>query len=300
MRVIFLLAFAWSACGQPADSAYASLARAYDELRARHYDAAITGFLTAIPASPARSDIRKDLAYTYLKVGENELARDQFREAMQLAPDDIQVAMEYAFLCNETKEQAQARRIFDRLRKLGNATAEQAFHNIDGPLAAGMERWKSAIAITGGGFSAHFELAGLAEQRDELELAAEHYQKAWRLLPDRRSVLVDLGRVWRGLGRFEEANAALLAASRGGEPRAAEMARELLPARYPYVPEFRQALELDPDEYGTASRARLPAASHGPGAGSRSRNSAGSPELPRGPAGRYATWLSAPRPRRAG
>lgn len=25
------------------------------------------------------------------------------------------------------------------------------------------------------------------------------------------------------------------------------MARELLPARYPYVPEFRQALELDPD-----------------------------------------------------
>ena len=29
-------------------------------------------------------------------------------------------------------------------------------------------------------------------------------------------------------------------------PRAAEMARELLPARYPYVPEFRRALELDP------------------------------------------------------
>lgn len=221
MRVIFLLAFTWIACGQPADSAYASLARAYDELRARHYDAAITGFLTAIPASPARSGIRKDLAYTYLKVGENELARDQFREAMQLAPDDIQVAMEYAFLCYESKEQAQARRIFDRLRKLGNATAEQAFQNIDGPLAAGMERWKSAITMTGGSFSAHFELAGLAEQRDELELAAEHYQKAWRLLPDRRSVLVDLGRVWRGLSRFAEANAALLAASRGGEPRAA-------------------------------------------------------------------------------
>jgi Tfp pilus assembly protein PilF len=246
MRVILLLAAGWIACGQPVDPAYASLARAYDELRARHYDAAITGFLTAIPASPARSDIRKDLAYTYLKVGENELARDQFREAMRLAPDDIQVAMEYAFLCNESKEQAQARRIFDRLRKLGNATAEQAFHNIDGPLAAGMERWKAAIAMAGGSFSAHFELAGLAEQRDELALAAEHYEKAWRLLPDRRSVLVDLGRVWRGLSRFAEANAALLAASRGGEPRAAEMARELLPARYPYVPEFRRALELDP------------------------------------------------------
>jgi tetratricopeptide (TPR) repeat protein len=40
--------------------------------------------------------------------------------------------------------------------------------------------------------------------------------------------------------------AALLAASRGGEPRAAELAREQLPDRYPYVYEFRKALELDP------------------------------------------------------
>jgi tetratricopeptide (TPR) repeat protein len=47
------------------------------------------------------------------------------------------------------------------------------------------------------------------------------------------------------LDRGVDAHAALLAASRGGEPRAAEMARELLPDRYPYVPEFRSALELD-------------------------------------------------------
>src|SRR5256885_2209109 len=36
------------------------------------------------------------------------------------------------------------------------------------------------------------------------------------------------------------------AASRGGEPYAAELARELLPARYPFVPEFRRAIALDP------------------------------------------------------
>jgi tetratricopeptide (TPR) repeat protein len=66
------------------------------------------------------------------------------------------------------------------------------------------------------------------------------------MLPDRRSVLVDLGRVWKAQNRAGEANAALLAASRGGEARAAEMARELLPERYPYVAEFRGALEVDP------------------------------------------------------
>ena len=234
------------ASAQPPDAAYEPLTRAYAALRVRDYDAAIAGFQEGMAAAPERASIRKDLGYTYLKIGENELARDQFAAAMRLDPKDLQVAKEYAFLCYETKKQAEARRVFDAIRKTGDATAEQAFQNIDAPLAEGIERWKRAIAMGSDNFSAHFELATLAEQRDELALAAEHYEKAWRLLPDRRSVLVDLGRVWKAVGREEEANAALLAASRGGEPRAAEMARELLPDRYPYVAEFQRALQLDP------------------------------------------------------
>jgi Tfp pilus assembly protein PilF len=246
MRAVILVAVCGLAWAQPPDPAYEPLARAYTALSARDYDVAIAGFLKGIETAPRRASIRKDLAYAYLKIGENELAREQFREAMRLEPNDTQVALEYAFLCYETKEQAQARRIFDRLRKSGNPTAEQAFQNIDAPLAAGIERWKEAIAGGADNFSAHFELASLAEQRDELELAAEHYERAWRILPDRRSVLVDLGRVWKSLNRLDAANAALLAASRGGEPRAAEMARELLPERYPFVTEFRGALKFDP------------------------------------------------------
>jgi Tfp pilus assembly protein PilF len=246
---IFLLACGLAGAQVP-DPSSDPLDQAYAALRSRNYDDAIRNFLKAIEAAPARPVIRKDLAYTYLKIGENLLARDQFREAMLLDPKDFHVALEYAFLCYETKEQAQARRIFDRVRKAGDpasrATAEQAFQNIDRPLAAGIERWTKAIQMGAGNFSAHFELATLAEQRDELELAAQHYREAWRLIPDRRSVLVDLGRVLKSLNRLEEANAVLLAASRGGEPRAAEAARELLPARYPYVSEFRRALELDP------------------------------------------------------
>jgi Tfp pilus assembly protein PilF len=235
---------------QPPDPAYEPLTKAYESLRARSYDAAITLFLKAIEAAPSRPAIRKDLAYTYLKIGENTAARDQFREAMLLDPKDLHVALEYAFLCNETKQQAQARRVFDRIRQSGDpesrATAERAFQNIDRPLVEGIARWHKAIQLGGDNFSAHFELATLAEQRDELELAAEHYEKAWRLIPDRRSVLVDLGRVLQSLNRTAEANATLLAASRGGEPRAAEAARELLPARYPYVSEFQRALQIDP------------------------------------------------------
>ena len=219
--------------------------RAYEALRAKDYDTAIAGFLKAIESDPSNASVRQDLAYTYLKVGENALARAQFREVMELDPKNSQVSLEYAFLSYEAKEVATARRIFDRLRKAGNATAEQAFRNIDRPLEAGIARWKEAIAMGANDFSVHFELATLAEQRDELALAAEHYERAWRVLPDRRSVLIDLGRVWKALNRDGDATAALLAASRGGESRSAEMARQLLPTRYPYVSEFRHALDLD-------------------------------------------------------
>ena len=246
MRTGVLFLWCTALAAQAPDPAYEPLAHAYAALRSRDYDTAILNFQKGIEAAPRRAAPRKDLAYTWLKIGENELAREQFRAAMALDPADTQVALEYAFLCFETKQQAEARRIFDRIRQTGNATAESAFHNIDDPLAAGIDRWRNAIAMGSDNFSAHFELATLAEQRDELALAAEHFEKAWRLLPDRRSVLVDLGRVWKATHETGKANAALLAASRGGEPRAAEMAREMLPERYPYVSEFRAALALDP------------------------------------------------------
>ena len=223
-----------------------SLTRAYEALRARDYETAIAGFLRGLETEPARAAARKDLAYTYLKIGENELAREEFRRVMRLDPTDTQAALEYAFLCFETRQPAEARRTFDRLRKAGNPVAERAFRDIDGPLAAAIERWEKAIDLGADQFSVQFELATLLEQRDELERAACHYEMAWRLRTERRSVLVDLGRVLQSLHRTEKANAVLLAASRGGETRAAEAARELLPHRYPYVPEFRRALEFDP------------------------------------------------------
>jgi Tfp pilus assembly protein PilF len=234
-----------------------TLDEAYSALRAKHYEEAIQGFEQAAKLDPGRASIRKDLAYTLLKIGETEAARDRFAEAMTLDPADDQVALEYAFLCYETKQQVIARRIFDRLRKSGNSTAafqntaSEAFQNVDRPLREGIARWKQALELSPDNFSAHEELARLAEQRDELDLAAEQYQAAWKLRPRRRDLLVDLGRVWMEQGRttsskIENAHAALLAASRGGEPRVAEQARELLPSRYPYVYEFENALALDP------------------------------------------------------
>jgi Flp pilus assembly protein TadD len=253
-RIAFVLALTLaSSAAQSADRAYAPLERAYQALRDKNYDEAISGFHQALALVPDRASIRKDLAYTLLKIGENEAARDQFSEAVRLDPTDQHVALEYAFLCFETKQQALARRIFDRVRKSSEGTlqetAEQAFQNIDQPLATGIARWQKALEAEPSNFSAHQELAVLAEQRDQFELAAKHYEIAWKLRPGERSLMLDLGRVWRQLGRTEEADLLLLAASRGRPPRVAEGARELLPDRYPYVYEFEKALHLDPQNF---------------------------------------------------
>jgi tetratricopeptide (TPR) repeat protein len=248
MRVFALFLIPLISAAQPE---YQPLAQAYSALRVKAYDDAIGYFLKAVGAAPKRGDIRKDLAYTYLKAGDPEAAREQFRAAMDLDPADAGVAMEYAFLSYETKEvpmqaKAEARRIFDRVRRSGNQIAEHAFQNIDRPLDEGIKRWTRTLEIGPESFSAHYELAQLGEQRDELDLAAAHYLRAWQLMTARRGVLLDLARVEKARKLPENEMAALLAASRGGEARASELARELLPARYPYVYEFRAALALDP------------------------------------------------------
>jgi Tfp pilus assembly protein PilF len=243
--IVWLLLFTGVSGAPVADPAWTALDHAYVALKAKDYDTAMAAFAQAIALAPGRPDIHKDLGYTLLKVGDNEAARDQFGEAMRLDPADDHVALEYAFLCYETKQQAEARRVFDRIRHNGNATAEQAFQNIDRPLAEGIARWKKALESSPDNFSAHRDLATLAEQRRELKLAAEHYEKAWRIKPGERELLLDMGRVWQKLGATEKAHAALLAASRGAQPRVRERATELLPARYPFVDEFRRALDLD-------------------------------------------------------
>jgi Tfp pilus assembly protein PilF len=229
--MIFCLA---AACAQSPDAE-----RAYQALRDKDYPTAVSAFegaLTAVPppAADRLPAIHKDLAYTLLKIGEDERARDEFAEAAKLDPSDDRAALEYAFLCFETKQPAIARRIFARLkdsaRDAGDrATAAQAFQNIDRPLGDGIARWRQALALDPSNFSAHEELAVLAMQRDDFVLAAEHYQAALRLKPERTDLLLDLGRVFREMGRDAEAFGVWKQAALNADARVEETARDLLP-----------------------------------------------------------------------
>jgi len=231
------------------------LGSAYKLLKAKDYDGAIQAFERGIAQDPENAGAHKDLAYTLLKAGKNVEARDQFEAAMRLNVRDDTAALEYAFLCYETHKPIEARRTFDKLRKHGvtpsaRSTAEQAFRNIDKPLEDGIARWQEAVAQSSptdpSSYSAHWELAVLAEQRDQLQLAAEQYEICRRIKPQNGALLLDLARVWLQLNDAEQGHAALLAASRSPDPRTAEDALEKMGSRYPYPYEFENALKLDP------------------------------------------------------
>jgi tetratricopeptide (TPR) repeat protein len=240
----------------------AELNGAYRALAQKDYDAAEDLFRQGLAKQPGNAGAHKDLAYTLLKTGDNAEARDEFEIARKLNPKDETAALEFAFLAFETKKPIEARRTFDQLRKSANPqtrrTAEQAFENIDKPLADGIERWRQALERTDkpndiSMFSAHWELAQLAELRDELPLAADEFAICHQLKPQLSEILLILARVWQADNRLDDAHAALLAASRSHDARTAEQALEQMgpmQQRYPYPYEFVAALKLDPKNIG--------------------------------------------------
>ncbi len=245
--------FGQTAKGETSAANY--LNQAYKALSGKDYDAAIILFRNGLAIEPSNAAVHKDLAYTLLKTGDNAEARDEFEQALQANPHDESAALEFAFLAYETKKPIEARRTFDRLRHSANiatrTTAEQAFQNIDRPLRDGIARWKEALTRVPdpnalSTFSAHWELAQLAELRDELPLAAEQFEICRKLKPQLPELLLIQARIWRQLNQVELSQAALLAASRSRDSRTAELALEQFGTRYPYPYEFLAALKLDP------------------------------------------------------
>ena len=106
---------------------------------------------------------------------------------MRLDNCDYHVALEYAFLCYETKQRAEARRVFDRIRREGDPNRALPPSR---PFRTSTSR--SPKASPAGRRPSNFHLAISAPTRNSRALpksvtnsalAAEHYQAAWRCGP---------------------------------------------------------------------------------------------------------------------
>ena len=120
LRVPIVVLFTVTAFCQLPDPAYQPLDRAYAALaRSR-----MTKQSLLSKGHRARSRARRHPQRPGLHLSQDRRKRAGPRPVSRghgMDPADIQVALEYAFLCYETKQQAEARRIFDRIRRTGRS-----------------------------------------------------------------------------------------------------------------------------------------------------------------------------------
>ena len=113
------------------ESAVDAANAAYKALETRNYDAALLSFRKSLTLDPANLSLRQDYAYTLLKTGETALARDEFELVLKRSPNADRLALEYAYLCFETRKPVEARRTFLRLSKSAADPAIRANINIE-------------------------------------------------------------------------------------------------------------------------------------------------------------------------
>lgn len=215
------------------DPAYPLLDAAYTALREQELDLAIEKFVQAIALSPARADIRKDLAYTYFRVGRNEKARQQFEDAFRLDPGDQNSGLELAFLDYEsqrTRDRAEAWRIFHSLRQSTDGrireTATAAFSFIDSTLEAKLRQKRENLERDPANPFVRGELALFLHERNRFEEAAGFYREAIR--QGQVSLYPLLGEALVKAGRIADARSELTSALTVDQPYVVEESREIL------------------------------------------------------------------------
>jgi predicted Zn-dependent protease len=215
--------------------AYAELVSAYAALRSHELDSAIVHFKAALQTTPARTDVRKELAYTYFKVGRNDLAREQFEEVVARDATDGGAALELAYLDYESVEpevRARAHAIFKRLRTSPDssirARATEAFRNVDGAIAARLARLAPVLAKDSSNLYLLELRAAAAVERNDTDLAIATYRQLLRLAGAGDDVRIALARALIATGHTAEGVAMLRPIVFSIDPELGERAHELL------------------------------------------------------------------------
>ncbi len=112
--------------------------RAYQEMAARDYKAAIQDFQKALTEAPSNSQWRKDLGYAEVAAGLPWEARKEFETVYREHPEELGIALELAYLLQQQHEDDAAVRYFAAAAKSTDAkiskSARAALANLDASL----------------------------------------------------------------------------------------------------------------------------------------------------------------------
>ena len=223
----------------PADRrSYAELTSAYVALRRSALDSAIAHFGRALALTPDRDDVRKELAYTYFRVGRNDLARMEFEIVVANDTLDEVAAMELAYLDYESLDaslRAKAHAVFNHLRtsrdSATRARAGEAFTSVDGALAARLAAIELDLARNPNDTDLLLRRAQVALERNDTPLVLATYRQVLAQPHAADEVRLALSRVLLAIGQSAEGEAILHTLLTSTDPEVGESARELLEHR---------------------------------------------------------------------
>lgn len=232
------------------DAVTSVLNNAYQDLRRKEYDAAIAKFRRVLEMDPRRAELHREIAYTYMKMGETEQAIEAFEAYEHARPGDPRNQLDLAYLYHQTKKEQQALELFRRVSRSKDvklaAQARQAYEGIETQMVAEIARWSQAVAADPASDGNRELLAEAYARHDEPGKAIEQYLANRKLKAARYPDLIRLAQLYAETGDTARACGYYLIASRMPDPRVAEMGRQGLGGRYPYASEFEAALELEP------------------------------------------------------
>ncbi len=238
------------------DPSWATLDRAYQQLRLKDYDQAIVNFRRALLLNPSRVTVFKDLAYALLKTGETEQAVEAFEAHHKAVPGDYQTIMELGYLYVQVKKEDQALAFFRQAMNSPDAAqaaqARQAFDNVGGPILAEIARWSAAIQQDANNVDARESLADAYVRHGDASNAIAQYHWLRENAPTRYRHLITLSELHAKLALTlagthpDVARAYALLAMRSPDPRVAAQGRGLFGERYPYLYELELAVQLEP------------------------------------------------------
>lgn len=177
------------------------------------YEQAILVYQRLVQDDPKRMAIWGYLALAHLEAGRGQRALEILAEALNLAPQEINLHMQSAYVCKRLHQPEQAILHYQHALSL-NPYYAKAHNNLASEYAAmnkyvlALQHYRHAVHCDPGLIPAHFNLGSLLLQHGEWDAAKKQFLNVLQLDPEHESAYFYLGTLYLETNQLDEAETA--------------------------------------------------------------------------------------------
>lgn len=178
------------------------------------YEQAVAVYQRLLQDDPKRMAVWGYLAIAYLEAGRGQLALDTLDKALGLAPNEINLHMQRAYVCKRLQQPEQVIAHYQYVLSL-NPNYAKAHNNLAAEYAASdcyqlaLQHYRHAVHCDPALVPAHFNLGMLLLQHGEWDAAETQFRNVLILDPDHEATYYYLGTLYLEMHKLDEAETAL-------------------------------------------------------------------------------------------